>query len=141
MKKILNLLLIGLIVVTSSSCNKVLDINENPNDGLTATPELILPHAIPATANQKYNYNIYGGQTIGYYANGGGVSGWGSIITYNYTTTDYQVLWNTTYDILNDFEYVLKDTEQEGNEQYAYYNAIAKIMKAYNFQLLVDTYN
>jgi len=141
MKKILNLLLIGLIVVTSSSCKKFLDINENPNDALTATPELILPQAITATANQMYNYNIYGGQTIGYYANGGGVSGWGSIITYNYTTTDYQVLWNTTYDILNDFEYVLKDTEQEGNEQYAYYNAIAKIMKAYNFQLLVDTYN
>lgn len=139
MKKIFNILLLSVVVLGTSSCKKFLDINENPNQALSATPELILPQAITATANNIYNFNVYGSQTVGYYANGGGVSGWGSIVTYDYTTGDFQTLWNTTYNNLNDFEYVIKDSE--GKEEYVYFNAIAKLMKAYNFQLLVDTYN
>src|SRR5690606_14262077 len=55
-KKMINVLLMGLIVVSSSSCKKILYINENPNDALTATPALILPQAVTATATQKYIY-------------------------------------------------------------------------------------
>lgn len=139
MKKIFNILFISVVLLAGTSCKKYLDINQNPNQALTATPQLILPQAITATANNIYNYNTYGGQTVGYYANAGGVSGWGSIITYDYTTTNFQALWSNTYDNLYDYEYIIKDSE--GKEENVYYNAIAKIMKAYNFQLLVDTYN
>jgi hypothetical protein len=139
MKRFLNILIVGAVVFSLPSCKKYLDVNKNPNDPLTSTPELVLPMSITRTAGTMPTYNIYGGQVSGYFANGGGVSGWGSIISYNYTTADFQGLWNTTFDVLEDVQYVLKSTE--GNPTYAYYNAAARIMKAYNFQLLVDTYN
>ncbi|ANE52632.1 SusD/RagB family nutrient-binding outer membrane lipoprotein [Flavisolibacter tropicus] len=139
MKKLKNILIAGAVIVALPSCKKYLDINENPNDPTSSTPELVLPQAITRTANTVPTFNFYGAQTVGYLANGGGVSGWGSIISYNYTTADFAGLWNTTYDILEDFQYVINNTE--GKETYAYHNAAAKIMKAYNFELLVDTYN
>lgn len=139
MKKIFNILIALTIVAGSSSCKKFLDINQNPNSALSVTPQLILPQAITAMANQIPSFSNYGGQTVGYYANAGGFSGWGSIITYDYTTTDFQGLWNNMYDNLYDFEYVIE--QSEGDSELVYYNAIAKIMKAFGTQMLVDTYN
>ncbi|TDH21308.1 SusD/RagB family nutrient-binding outer membrane lipoprotein [Segetibacter sp. 3557_3] len=139
MKKILTGFILGTVLMVSQSCKKYLDINVNPNNATYSTPELVLPQAITRTAQNVVTFNNYGGQAVGYFANGGGVSGWGSIISYNYTTSEFSNLWGNTYDILQDFQYVLEGTK--GKTSYAYYNAAAKIMKAYNFQLLVDTYN
>src|SRR6478609_1824827 len=133
MKKLRIILIAGAVVFALPSCKKYLDINANPNDPTSSTPELVLPQAITRTANTVPTFNFYGAQTVGYLANGGGVSGWGSIVSYNYTTADFAGLWNTTYDILEDFQYVINNTD--GKENYAYYNAAAKIMKAYNFEL------
>jgi len=139
MRKSIKYLLIALVGISVSSCKKYLDINTNPNQAITATPQLVLPQAITAVANQTWAYNFYGAQTVGYLANGGGVSGWGAIISYNYATTDQQGLWNNSYDIATDIQYVITNTE--GNADLAQFNAAAKIMKAYAFQRLVDQYN
>lgn len=48
-------------------------------------------------------------------------------------------MWNSTYDNLQNYQYVLDNTV--GSTEYAYYNAAAKVMKAYNYELLVNTYN
>ncbi len=140
MKNKLNKITMALLclIVTSTSCKKFLDINENPNTATNSTPELVLPQAIVTTASNLVNYNIYGGQIMGYFANAGGVSGWGAIITYDYTSADFKGLWSSTYDNLNDYQYVLNNTK--GSTLYAYYNAAARIMKVFNFQMLVDTY-
>lgn len=138
MKKILILFFAAVVVISISSCKKYLDINQNPNQAISGTPQLVLPQAMVATAGQSWAYNFYGGQVAGYYANGGGVSGWGAIISYDYTTTDQQGLWNNSYDIANDIEYVLKNTA--GKPEFAQANAAAKVMKAYVFQRLVDQY-
>lgn len=139
MKKIYSSFLIGVILISVTSCNKFLDINDNPNDPLGSTPQLILPQAITTTANNMRRFVDYGGQLMGYYANGGGVSGWGSIITYNFTTGDFRLMWDDTYNNLMDYEYVINQSADVVED--TYFNAIAKIMKAYNFQLLVDAYN
>ena len=140
MKRRYILFLAGMVLLTLSSCKKFIDINDvNPNQAIYSTPELVLPQAMVYTAANSVAFNNYGSQLVGYRANGGGVSGWGAIITYNYTTTSFQGLWNNTYDNLNDYQYVLNSTT--GDPVYAYYNAAAKIMKAYNFELLVNTYN
>jgi hypothetical protein len=139
MKKSIIYLSIALLGLSISSCKKYLDINVNPNQAIVATPQLVLPQAITAVANQTWAYNFYGSQTVGYLANGGGVSGWGAIISYDYATTDQQGLWNNTYDIANDIQYVIDQTD--GKADLAQFNAAAKVIKAYAFQRLVDQYN
>ena len=121
------------------ACKKDLDINTNPNSVTKATVNLVLPNAIVATANSIPAYNSMGGQQVGYFANGGGVSGWGGLISYDWNTGDFAGLWAITYDILTDVEYVIKNSE--GNETYNEFAAAAKVLKAYNYALLVDTYN
>ncbi|WP_410222506.1 SusD/RagB family nutrient-binding outer membrane lipoprotein [Pedobacter sp.] len=136
----------GLFIAVSalSSCKKDLDINTNPNSATAATVDLVLPTAIVSTANSltagtTTSYNSMGGQQVGYFANGGGVSGWGGIISYNWQTDNFANLWATTYDVLTDVEYVLKNSA--GNANYKEFEAAAKVLKAYNYSLLVDTYN
>ncbi len=152
MKKIFVLFLTGIVGFSISSCKKYLDVNSNPNQATAGTPELVLPAAITSVANQTWgvspstptgnalgqSYNFYGSQVAGYLANGGGVSGWGAIISYNYSSTDQQGLWNVSYDIATDIQYVINNTE--GKPEYAQHNAAAKVLKAYVFQRLVDQY-
>jgi hypothetical protein len=130
----------GLLLVSSViSCKKDLDINTNPNQPLAATVNTVLPQAIVATANNIAQFNFYGGQVAGYFSNGGGVSGWGSIISYNYQNDEFAALWGNTYDILTDVKYVLDQSANDPTK--AQFGAAAKVLKAYNFELLVDTYN
>ncbi|SFQ50766.1 SusD/RagB family nutrient-binding outer membrane lipoprotein [Parafilimonas terrae] len=140
MKRIINIGVWGMVLVFSlTSCKKYLDINKNPNSATTSTPELVLSQALTATANVVNTYNSMGAQLGGYMANAGGYGGFGSSVTYNLGNDDYQNCWNQAYDNLADYQWIINNTE--GNEDYDYYNAAAKIMKAYEFQLLVDTYN
>ncbi len=138
MKKITTILLLGAIVF-GTSCKKYLDINENPNDPTSASAEVVLPAAITGTAFTLNSYNSYGAQLGGYMANAGGYGGFGSNVTYQFGTNDYSGLWSGTYDNLEDYQVVLNYTD--GDLDYNYFNAAARIMKAYNFQLLVDAYN
>lgn len=139
MKKNFKYIFAFLLVGATLSCKKDLDINKNPNAPTTGTVKTVFPQAIVATANNMAQFNAYGAQVVGYYANGGGVSGWGSIISYDYQNTEFPGLWATTYDILTDVKYVLDETASD--ETLKDFNAAAKVLKAYNFQLLVDTYN
>ncbi|MFD1258429.1 SusD/RagB family nutrient-binding outer membrane lipoprotein [Mucilaginibacter terrae] len=140
MKKIYSFLIITVAAITVSSCNKYLDINSvNPNTATTATPELVLPQAITAVAGQNFAFNLYGAQTVGQLANGGGVSGWGAIISYNYVSTDQTGLFNNSYNTATDIQYVIDQTDGKAN--YANLNASAKVLKAFVFQRLVDQYN
>jgi hypothetical protein len=140
MKKISAIIFTGLMML-GTSCKKYFDINKNPNDASSGnlTPELLLPGALVTTAGNLNSYNTYGAQIGGYMANAGGYGGFGVSITYNYTSSDWNGLWSTAYDNLGDYQAVLNRTE--GDVLYGYFNAAARIMKALNFQLLVDTYN
>lgn len=139
MKRNIKYMVLGLVALVATSCSDYLEINENPNSATNATPDLVLPAAITQTAANQVAFNAYGGEAGGFIANAGGFSGFGPIINYNYTNGTYTGTWASTYDNLNDYNYVLKQTE--GSDENAYYNAAARIMMAYNYQKLVDTYN
>lgn len=126
------------MVVLGPSCKKYLDINTNPNQATSATPELILPQSLTYTAGVVNSYNSYGAQTGLYAANAGGYGGFGESITYNYTTANTG-LWGTTYDNLEDYQAIFNKTEAQ--PVYDYFNGVARIMKVYEFQLLVDAFN
>jgi hypothetical protein len=139
MKKIFSIVLSGICIFSATSCKKYLDINTNPNQPTTATPALVFPQALTATASLVSNsgdYNDYGSRLNGYYGNAGGFGSLGNLISYNFTTGDFNGLFQNTYDNLEDYQYIINNTEPTSIE-----NATAQIMKAYDFQMLVDTYN
>jgi len=136
------ILLMGLVLAMGTSCSKFLDINTNPNAPTTTTlsPELILPQALTATASTLNGYNSYGAQLVGYSANAGGYGGFGESISYNFSNSSFTGLWVNTYDNLEDYQTIINKTSSQLST-YGYYNGVARIMKAYDFQLLVDAYN
>ena len=137
MKKIMAGIFIGTLLL-GTSCKKYLDINANPNNATSATPELILPQALTYTASTVNGFNNYGAQTGLYSANAGGYGGFGESITYNYTTTATGT-FASSYDNLEDYQAILN--KSAGQDLYSYFDGVARIMKAFHFQLLVDAYN
>ena len=138
MKRIIGFIFMG-VIATTTSCKKYLDINQDPNNATSATPELILPQAITGSAANINGFNSYGAQLTGFMANAGGYGGFGTSITYNFSSGDFQGRWSTTYDNLEDYQAIINKTD--GDATYSYFNAAARIMKALSFQLLVDAYN
>ena len=125
------------LVLSTTSCEKYLDINENTNSPTTVQPDLVLPSGIVGSAAQSAAYNNYGGSLVGYIANAGGFSGFGALLNYDFTPGFFSN-WTGTYDNLNDYKYVIDQTE--GDDHAAYFNAAAKIMTAYMYQLVVDAH-
>jgi hypothetical protein len=139
MKKLSIAIVAGTVILLASSCQKYLDINHNPNSALTSTPEAVLPETIVSTATQVSSYNDYGAQLVGYMANAGGYGGFGSNWTYNFGPNDYSGLWTGSYNALEDCQYIINSAR--GDSSHAYFEAAARVLKAYNFQALVDAYN
>ncbi|RYZ37670.1 MAG: SusD/RagB family nutrient-binding outer membrane lipoprotein [Sphingobacteriales bacterium] len=137
MKKVLFIFIAG-VALMGTSCKKYLDINKNPNSATEVTPELVLPQAMAYTANTLNGFNNYGSQTGLYAANAGGYGGFGEFITYNYTTANTGI-WGSSYDNLQDYQYVINSTNDVVNS--TNFNAAARIMRAFHYQLLVDAFN
>ena len=136
------------VVLTTAAvgCRSFLDINANPNNATTETPDAILGVALANTAanytggaavGANDNYNSLNSFTAAYWSKSGTVSGFSPERTYNYSNTYNQYLWSNTYDNLNDYQIIQTDGLANGYPNHA---AIARIMKVYNFLLLVDEY-
>jgi hypothetical protein len=122
--------------ITAIGCSDFLDVNENPNQAVSATPELILSTALNATAG-RLNLNEIGSYWSGQWAPSGSFSGFDGERTYNINATFRTGNWTGIYDNLNDYKIVETEAVKTGKFAIA---GIARLMKAYNFQLLVDTY-
>jgi len=141
MRKIFNILIVGAIILSSSACKKFLDVNENPNNPTTdnqVSPTLVLPQAIVTAASAMNNYDNVGAWTAGYKANAGGYGGWGTVWTYDFTTGDYAGVFTGTFDAINQLNYVIDNSTANGPLKYHY--AMAKIMRSFLYQKLVDQY-
>jgi len=114
------------------------DINRNPNSPTEVPPAKLLPQAIVSFANSGIARSVYGGEVSGFIANAGGVSGWGTLVTYNYTT-DYTGIFNTVYDNVTDLNIVIDAAKED--ESLTNFAAAATVLKVYNFQNLVDIFN
>lgn len=140
MKRINNYIAFVLVAsVSLTSCKKFLDVNENPNSATEGTPELVLPQAIVRTASTIPNLNNFGSRLIGYQANAGGYSGWGSVVSYNYTTGDWGSIFESLYKANEDLQTVVNLSRAD--ESHNAFIAAANILLAYNYQTLVDVYN
>ena len=130
-------ILTGLIMACSSD---YLDINEDPNNPLTVSPDLILPVAQSYSAFIQESFK--------------GQNSLGNFLMYNWAESEGSVFYGAEFRYLvnpsfysQNFDYtyesVLKQyndlNELEGDE-FGYYRAISQIMMAYHFQILVDSY-
>ncbi|MBF9238241.1 SusD/RagB family nutrient-binding outer membrane lipoprotein [Hymenobacter sp. BT683] len=139
MKSIFRVLIAAALATGATGCEKALDINDNPNQPIAVEPNAILASALAVTANNynggATNYNSYSSFAAGFWGKSGTVSGFSEERTYSYSTNYYQGLFNSTYDNLNDYNLIEQKAATFPNHA-----AIARIMKVYNFQLLVDQY-
>ncbi len=144
MKKIQLSILTAVILFTVglTSCEKYLDINTNP-DAIPATNPPVAQLLTNAQLNQANDaggdFWRFSGLIVQY------VSGQASQPNqtyeygrYNITGSDQNNLWANAYSsTLNDLEFVITNSVSGGSP---HYSGVAKIMKAYEYQLIVDTW-
>lgn len=129
----------GLMLLSSVSCSDYLDINKNPNYPAEVNYTVLLPSGIAATAAVLgSSYELYGGMWAQHYTQGQTSNQYNTIVNYSITNTSENRMWNTPYSIaLPDLDLVINQTEAIGAWNYW---AIAKVMMAFNYHVLVDTY-
>ena len=147
MKALKKILTICLVIGAFSSCKKqLLDINTDPNNPTTASasPDLVLANALNVTAgiydnatNGNNNF-VWAGLWMGHISYSGNYAIATENISYNLTNSFAQGTWDALYDNNEDYDFVEKKGVQTGNN---FYRAVGVLMKAYNFQTLVDLYN
>lgn len=129
------------MLVLGSACKKdFLSVNEkNPNQASAVPANFILPAALNYTSilvntpgNYAFIYEWYGCWSIS-----GGYSQDLNMTQYNLLNSHFQGNWSNSYTNLNNYDYIEKAST--GAKQMPY-RAIAKIMKAYIYQNLVDAY-
>jgi hypothetical protein len=139
MKKLL--ILLTVLIVLGASCKKdFLSVNEfNPNSASAVPANLVLPAALNSTSNlvnspgsYEFIYFWYGCMSVS-----GGYSQPASLTQYNLLNSSYQNNWASSYLNLQNYDYIEKNSTTDKLKPY---KAIAKIMKVYVYQNLVDTY-
>lgn len=128
------------MVAVFSSCKKdTFNINQNPNQATDSTVsyDVILPAALNTTGNLVRNPFGFLQNWMGYWARSGTYAPNVIEETYNIPTTFGNAIWNTAYNNNYDYQIMQVKAKEAGATMY---EAIARIMKAHNFQILVDVY-
>lgn len=124
------------------SCNDYLDVNENPNDPSISTPKLTLPVAQRDLAALNARSMTYLGQYMAY--NWATPSNWSAnadFARYNVTSSFFTIVFENSYGtIFKNLTYVENYEDASGAVDYSAYKSIAKILKGFQYQYLVDLY-
>ena len=139
MKKIFYLLTLALISV---GCSDFVDVNDNPNDPAISTPSLTLPVAQQSFAAMNERQLTYLGNFL--VVNWTTPSNWSAnslFSRYNFTTSDYASVFEDSYgSIFKNLTYIENVEDPTGAIDYTNYKAMSKIIKGFQYQLLVDLY-
>ncbi|WP_051890894.1 SusD/RagB family nutrient-binding outer membrane lipoprotein [Chryseobacterium sp. JM1] len=138
--------IISSVIVAASltSCNDYLDINENPNSihAENITPELILPGAMAQSYRaQAGDMMQFGNLMMNSWA--GDVYHYGGLYPNEFSLSAvnsqfYDGIWDNIYQNVNNF--VVIEKYPNGNHAQDKYVAMAKVMKAFYMQYIVDLY-
>jgi len=133
--------IITALVLTTSSCEKFYDINKDPDSIIQAPMPTILTSV---TANIGYfmgsDLNRYSSLLMQQYSgqSNGTLNQTQEFDKYLITGQDSNNLFSTAYaGILSDIESIIKIATEEGSPNYS---GVAKLLKAYMYQVLVDAY-
>jgi hypothetical protein len=125
------------LVAAASSCKKdYLNLITNPNVPSVASPDLLLAGALKSTADivNGGDYVQYAAW-VGYLSQSTGFQPFTNIEQYQFTSNDFTGIWTDNYLNLANYNALLGSTTEPN------YQAIAKIMMAYDYEALVDNYN
>lgn len=129
-----------IMVAGLGSCKKnAFNINQNPNNATDSTVsyDVILPAALHSTGTLVRNPWGFLQNWMGFWARSGTYAPNVIEETYQIPTTFGNAIWNTAYDNNYDYQIMEIKAKQAGATMY---EGIARIMKAHNFQILVDVY-
>lgn len=130
----------ALIAIGSAGCKKSdFAINTNP-DAVTASTvdyKSVLPAAISTTANIQANQWTFLQKWMGFWARSGSYQDITDEETYTFTNDFGVGIWNSLYANATNYDFVAKTAKAN---KAGFYEAIARVMKAQNFQMLVDVY-
>jgi hypothetical protein len=141
-KKLIYVFMVSAVLMLGACKKGFLDINDNPNNATNVKPALILTGALNNTAAYTTGGSIFysfAALWMNYWMTPGGVSGWYEERSYNFTTnwSGSTTLWGNLYDNLNDYASLEKQGKATGQN---FFVAVAKTMKAWDYQYLVDFY-
>lgn len=137
-----NLIYTGIIsslLLASTACSDYMDINDNPNYPANAEPSTLLPSGIAGVASEVGgHYQLYGGLWMQHYTQNHVSNQYISLYVYNISNATESRMWSTPYsNALPDLDLVISKAEAAGHWNYW---AIAKVMTAFMYHVLVDTY-
>lgn len=137
MKKLVNLIFISLLALTS--CSDDLDINTDPNTPQEINKGLALSAAQGSiTTIMGGEFFNLGGMFAQFYTQAPSAGQYDAIDQYNLDTDYANRLWTELYaGALNDLEFVLSESEDQGDTG-TY--LIATCLRAYTMQYLVDVF-
>ncbi len=140
MKSIIKFAIVLMVTGLLASCEGYLDVNTDPNNPTSVTPDLVLPVGQYYTAqyhSQDRGLSHLGNMMMVNWSQSDGFSWYTDEFKYNVTSNFYTGVFNNTYaNTLKQYQ-ILFNLE---DEKFANYKAIAMIMKAFHFQQLVDCY-
>ncbi|SDX92237.1 SusD/RagB family nutrient-binding outer membrane lipoprotein [Hymenobacter psychrophilus] len=122
-----------------ASCDSYLDVNDNPNTPTSAPASQLLPNGILRTAVVTGNtLNVLGNLYAGNWAQAQDFLFYVPEQSYQLTSTSYSSIWDELYaGSLPDLNVIVQTSKANGDKNSL---AIARIMQAYNYQLLVDAH-
>ncbi len=125
------------VLLAATGCKKnFLDVNTNPNSLPTATPAFVLTNAMNTSANNFVRPNETGFYWAGQWTQSSSYILDPTTFSYQFTNGDFNY-WDGFYDNLQDYQYVIDNADATDQK---YFKGPAKVMKAYNYQALVDMY-
>jgi hypothetical protein len=132
----LTTIVVSILVV---SCEKYLDVNENPNYPTDASPVTLLPSAEATTVAQLgWNGALIGNMWMQYTTQGNSTNQYNTYVNYQLTSASLNGFWANAYaNTLPDLKFAIEKAEEEGTWDYW---VIAKILTAYNFHILAEFY-
>lgn len=141
MKNIFKSINILIVVLLLASCSdNFLDVNTDPNNPLTVTPDLVLPVALNFSnilEERARGMNHLGNLFMPNWAQTNGFSWYDDEFNYRVTSSFYTRIFDYHYSsVLKQYGGLIT---LEGEEN-GYYQAIGKIMSSLHYQILVDTY-
>ncbi len=139
MKKYISLIAVFLTVGMAGCKKDYLSLENNPNQPSITTPDLALSAAeVNVAAIVQTGYPEYGVWS-GYWTTSGNYVPNQSINEYQFTTGTFTGVWDALYLNLSNLNTLQNLAAQ--NPASANYQAIAMILKAYDFEQIVDNFN
>lgn len=139
-RNIIKTALLTCLIVAGTACNKEqFNINSNPDSvtDVSVTPSVLLPGAEQATSSIIASEYWFLDWWMGHGARSGSYQSFTEEETYAFTNDFHSGIWYGLYANANNYNIMINKAKESGAGTY---EAIGRIMKSHNFQMLTDIY-